>query len=39
MTEYQVSVHYDEGTVLYIEANNASEAWRKLTRYCQMKLV
>ena len=25
-TEYRVSVHYDEGTVLKIEADNASEA-------------
>ena len=32
MTEYQVSVHYDEGTVLYIEADNPSEACEKANK-------
>ena len=32
MTEYQVSVHYDEGTVLYIDADNASEACEKANK-------
>ena len=31
-TEYQVSVHYDEGTVLYIEADNPSEACEKANK-------
>ena len=29
MTEYKVSVHYDEGTVLYIEADNPKQAEAK----------
>ena len=32
MTEYKVSVHYDEGTILYIEADNASEACEKANK-------
>ena len=32
MTEYRVSVHYDEGTVLYIEADNPSEACEKANK-------
>ena len=32
MTEYKVSVHYDEGTVLTIEANNPSEACEKANK-------
>ena len=32
MTEYRVSVHYDEGTVLYIDADNASEACEKANK-------
>ena len=32
MTEYKVSVHYDEGTVLYIEADNPSEACEKANK-------
>ena len=31
-TEYKVSVHYDEGTILYIEADNASEACEKANK-------
>ena len=31
-TEYKVSVHYDEGTVLTIEADNASEACEKANK-------
>ena len=31
-TEYKVAVHYDEGTVLYIEADNASEACEKANK-------
>ena len=30
--EYRVSVHYDEGTVLYIDADNASEACEKANK-------
>jgi len=29
MTEYKVSVHYDEGTVLYIEADTLEQAQAK----------
>lgn len=29
MTEYRVSVHYDEGTVLYIEADSPEQAEAK----------
>ena len=29
MTEYQVSVHYDEGTILYIEADSPEQAKEK----------
>ena len=29
MTEYQVSVHYSEGTVLYLEADNPEQAEEK----------
>ena len=32
MTEYRVSVHYDEGTVLTIEADNPSEACEKANK-------
>lgn len=32
MTEYKVSVHYDEGTVLTIEADNPSEACEKANK-------
>ena len=32
MTEYQVSVHYDEGTVLRIEADTPSEACEKANK-------
>jgi len=32
MAEYQVSVHYDEGTVLTIEADNPSEACEKANK-------
>tara|TARA_R100001463_G_scaffold62782_1_gene115727 strand:- start:446 stop:649 length:204 start_codon:yes stop_codon:yes gene_type:complete len=32
MPEYKVSVHYDEGTVLTIEADNASEACEKANK-------
>ncbi len=31
-TEYRVSVHYDEGTVLHIEADNPSEACEKANK-------
>jgi len=31
-TEYKVSVHYDEGTILYIDADNASEACEKANK-------
>ena len=30
--EYRVSVHYDEGTVLYIDAANAAEACEKANK-------
>lgn len=29
MTEYQVSVHYSEGTVLYLEADSPEQAQEK----------
>jgi len=29
MTEYQVSVHYNEGTVLYLEADSPEQAKEK----------
>ncbi len=29
MTEYQVSVHYSEGTVLYLEADSPEQAEEK----------
>ena len=29
MTEYKVSVHYDEGTILYIEADSPEQAKEK----------
>lgn len=29
MTEYKVSVHYDEGAVLHIEANSPEQAQEK----------
>jgi hypothetical protein len=29
MTEYKVSVHYDEGTVLYIDAGSPEQAQEK----------
>jgi len=32
MNEYRVSVHYDEGTVLTIEADNPSEACEKANK-------
>ena len=32
MPEYKVSVHYDEGTVLTIEADNPSEACEKANK-------
>ena len=32
MTEYKVSVHYDEGTVLTIEADSPSEACEKANK-------
>jgi len=32
ITEYKVSVHYDEGTVLTIEADNPSEACEKANK-------
>ena len=32
MQTYRVSVHYDEGTVLKIEADNASEACEKANK-------
>ena len=32
MTEYRVSVHYDEGTVLRIEADTPSEACEKANK-------
>ena len=39
MTEYKVSVHYDEGTVLHIEADTPEQAQEKLRKYYWMKLV
>ena len=31
-TEYRVSVHYDEGTILYIDADSPSEACEKANK-------
>ena len=39
MTEYKVSVHYDEGTVLHIEADTPEQAQEKAEKILLMKLV